>query len=452
MDQVIAMKKRLNSVSPSFCLAKWLQVTIHLHSGKTHSCHHPVPHHISTVEIANNPSALHNTSTKKHARRQMQNGVRPNECDYCWKVEDLRGEQISDRHLKSASFWAASHFANVQSLPWDADVNPTSVEVSFSRVCNFKCSYCTPEFSSLWLKEIEQHGLYAERPEMNICSSNELWPNDAQNPYLEAFWRWWPDLKKTLHVFRITGGEPLLSEETFRILESLKLAPEPHLQMAVNSNLGVSQDRINRFIQLANELAEQKKVASFRLYTSIDAWGFQAEYIRYGLDFKKFWQNIEMILRDSPKIQVVFMVTLNALSVPSFKEFLIQCLNIRKKYQAYSDQIVGMIDVNYLRYPQFQAVNILPSSFHDKMWEAVEFMKANFYDFESVKLIRTFDWMRSELELSTLAKNRRDFYRFFSEHDRRRGTDFAKTFPEMIDFWKTCGELSTKLTKSSMAE
>jgi hypothetical protein len=37
-----------------------------------------------------------------------------------------------------------------------------------------------------------------------------------------------------------------------------------------------------------------------------------------------------------------------------------------------------------------------------------------------------------------LKQTRADFYRFFSEHDRRRGTDFLKTFPEMRSFWQEC--------------
>jgi hypothetical protein len=38
----------------------------------------------------------------------------------------------------------------------------------------------------------------------------------------------------------------------------------------------------------------------------------------------------------------------------------------------------------------------------------------------------------------TLTTQRADFYRFFAEHDRRRGTDFLQTFPEMTEFWQEC--------------
>jgi hypothetical protein len=42
------------------------------------------------------------------------------------------------------------------------------------------------------------------------------------------------------------------------------------------------------------------------------------------------------------------------------------------------------------------------------------------------------------LQQGYVNKNRADFYRFFNEHDSRRGTDFLKTFPEMSDWWKEC--------------
>ncbi|MCX6102749.1 MAG: hypothetical protein NT000_05730 [Proteobacteria bacterium] len=80
-------RNELDAVSPSFCAAKWKQVTVHLQNGLTHSCHHPVPHKIPLKELQLNPSALHNTEFKKQQRKLMLQGKRPAECDYCWRVE-----------------------------------------------------------------------------------------------------------------------------------------------------------------------------------------------------------------------------------------------------------------------------------------------------------------------------------------------------------------------------
>ena len=96
-DQIMSgVKNKLDVVSPSFCVAKWKQVTIHLTNGQTHSCHHPGTHSIPVEELADNPSALHNTNYKKSLRKEMLEGKRPKECDYCWRAEDSPGEHFSD--------------------------------------------------------------------------------------------------------------------------------------------------------------------------------------------------------------------------------------------------------------------------------------------------------------------------------------------------------------------
>ena len=76
--------------------AKWLQVTMHLQNGHTHSSHHPQTHKIPLEELRSNPTALHNTEFKKRQRRMMLNGIRPKECQYCWNVEDLGGDLPTD--------------------------------------------------------------------------------------------------------------------------------------------------------------------------------------------------------------------------------------------------------------------------------------------------------------------------------------------------------------------
>ena len=64
------MLSELNKVSPSFCLAKWYNVSIHIPTGQTHSCYHPKSHHVPMEEIAVDVSALHNTKYKKEQRKK----------------------------------------------------------------------------------------------------------------------------------------------------------------------------------------------------------------------------------------------------------------------------------------------------------------------------------------------------------------------------------------------
>jgi hypothetical protein len=63
-----------------------------------------------------------------------------------------------------------------------------------------------------------------------------------------------------------------------------------------------------------------------------------------------------------------------------------------------------------------------------------------FKDYEIQRLERDVDWMKKGKKLNEkyLHDTRADFYRFFSEYDKRRQTDFLSTFPQMKDFWQEC--------------
>jgi len=73
----------------------------------------------------------------------------------------------------------------------------------------------------------------------------------------------------------------------------------------------------------------------------------------------------------------------------------------------------------------------------DWMQERVTAGLHGFKDYEVQRLRRDIAWMREGQKLDNI-QNKADFYRFFSEHDRRRDTDFLQTFPEMKSWWTEC--------------
>ena len=188
--------KHLNSISCSFCAAKWYNASLHLGHGYTNSCHLPLPHPIDLEEIKTNPSALHNTKHKKEMRRMMLTGIKPAECSYCWKVEDIGRNNVSDRVYKTA-IYTEEDIQKAATMPWEEDVTLRTLEISFDRTCNFACSYCNPGFSTTWVKDIKKFGPYR-----NIQSDgrghfidDSPWAKSAadkeeNNPYIQAFWKW----------------------------------------------------------------------------------------------------------------------------------------------------------------------------------------------------------------------------------------------------------------------
>jgi organic radical activating enzyme len=451
-------KDKLNDVGCGFCLAKWTQVTMHLHNGMTHSCHHPAPHKIPLEEIKENPTALHNTEFKKEQRQKMLNGKRPSECKYCWSIED-NSNGFSDRIYKSSEPWSAPHFDDILKIGWKENYNPKYVEVSFSNICNFKCSYCSPMFSSKWMEEINKYGPYRTSEKFNnldyIKDMNMMpYHHEEYNPYVDAFWKWWPDLYKDLDTFRITGGEPLLTKDTFKILDYIIDAKEPNknIKICINSNLGVSQDIFDKFVDRMEKILDKELVYEFVIFASADTWGKQAEYIRHGLDFNLFWERIDFLLDKFHNITIDVMSTYNVLSVPSYKELIDNIYILKKRYHN-SYRFWGsalFLDSSYLRWPEHQTVKILDDEWYneiDEQAKLVDFYEQTriglydgygFTDMEINKIKRIRDWYISGEGNEELKTNRRDFYKFIREHDKRRGTDFVKTFPELEDFLQKC--------------
>lgn len=454
--------KLLDEVSPTFCAAKWKQVTIHLQNGHTHSCHHPQTHKIPVEELKVNSSALHNTNYKKLQRKAMLEGERPSECDYCWKVED-NSNSPSDRIFKSGDSWAKPHIAEIAKQPWDHDVTPSYVEVSFSNVCNFKCSYCAPHISSQWMEEIERYGAYPTSSQFNnlgwIKKQDQMpIPNNQENPYVEAFWNWWPTIHTEVEHFRITGGEPLLNKNTFKLLDYIIENPAPNLDFSINTNMCPPPALLDAFIEKIKIIVFEKKVKRFKIFTSAEAHGKQAEYIRFGMDYDMWIANIERVLQEVPGISFTIMSTYNALSVTTYSEFLADIVRLKKTYYKPEFKFAPvLLDIPYLRFPPHQAIFILTEEFVEMVKSHVTYMYSHlesadwegtammgFHSHEAERMKRIYEMVLTHPKDTNVAYNdvnRKDFFIFVNEHDRRRGTNFLETFPLMTDFYNHCGSL-----------
>lgn len=442
-------RDQLNKVGKGFCLAKWNMETLYLHMGDNHSCYHPRPHKIDKSLLESNPSALHNTPWKKEQRKLMLEGGRPEECYYCWNIEDLPGDHISDRMKHSSN-----HIRTLKEIVeagWEADYNPRHLEVSFGNGCNFRCGYCCPQASSSWMEEIKKHGNYDvtyNQYGIDFLNHSEFYNKDDPNPYVDAFWKWWPDLQKDLKVLRITGGEPLMNPNTFNLLEMLEKEPAPHLQIHVNSNLGVSHRLVVKLVDHVKRLLEKNSIKGFKLYTSIDTWGPEAEYIRTNLDLKLWEQNLSYYLENLPEQDISFMITFNVLTVVSFQKLLEKILELRKKYAGSPWHQRVQFDTPYLKEPPHWMINILPESFNSFMDSHLQFIKDNmvqnpgdigFNEIEYEVFKRVRDYMKENpVSEEKIRQGRRDFYVFFNETDRRNNTNFNETFPQYSDFMELC--------------
>lgn len=447
--QLEKFKQKLNKISPTFCVAKWKQVTIHLESGLTHSCHHPRAHVVPLDELRENVSALHNTKFKKRMRKDMLEGKIVPECEYCNRVERSETNNCSDRIYKSMDHWAEKYIDEIVDCPWDYDIFPSYFEVSFSSVCNCACIYCSQTFSTGWVNEVKKYGGYPTNVASRSCHDTPpaKYMGKKYNPYIDAFWKWWPELYKNLHTFRITGGEPLLSKDTFKILDYIIENPRPDLEFYINSNFCVNPKIFNKFLDKYKQISKNHKHVG--IYTSCEAKGKKADYIRTGLNYEEWLNNCRRYLSEIPNSSLYLMCTYNILSVTSFKDFLEDILNLKKEFLT-----KVYIDVPVLMNPVYLQANILTRDFLQYVEDCITYMYKNldiatwpplcgnrFFRGEILKLKRIYDMLNQKLSYKGNESFRKDFAIFIDEHDRRYGTNFLEVFPEYKEFYNKCRDL-----------
>ena len=448
MSAAEQMKEKLGE---GLCLAKWQQVSLHLPTGLTNSCYHPPLHEIDASLLKDNPGALHNTLHKKEQRKIMLRNERPEECSYCWTQEDLGN--LSDRHYRSGEPWAAEHFDTVLNSTGDEDAVPSYVEVNFNHACNLRCSYCSPQFSSSWEDEIQRWGAYpTSKPHNDPSHFNgrrKPIPVRNDNPYVDAFWAWWPTLYPKLKHFRMTGGEPLMDKNTYRVFDYVLAFPNPELHIDVTSNFSVDEVLWNKYLDYTKKLCNSN-IEHFMQYVSLDSGdAAQARYIRHGLDFWRVVRRTEEFLsKVQQRNSLTFIITMSNLNVLGLKKLLEHVLDMRDMHSTTYQRV--WFDTPMLRTPTWQSLQILPGVYANRLQDIVDWMSTNletaerpfqgFKDYEVQRLQRVVDWMKegSKLDPEYVKLQRADFYRFFNEHDKRRKTDFINTFPEMREFWEEC--------------
>jgi hypothetical protein len=450
-DFMTAAETMKDQLGPGLCLAKWQQVSLHLPTGLNNSCYHPPLHKIDAEAVKLTPGALHNTEHKKQQRVIMLKNERPSECSYCWTQEDLGN--LSDRHYRSGEPWAAEHFDVIRNSTGEEDVVPSYVEVNFNHACNLKCSYCSPQFSSAWANEISRHGAYPtlvphNAPE-HFAGDRRPIPAREYNPYVEAFWEWWPTLYPKLKHFRMTGGEPLMDRNTYRVFDYVLAMPNPELHLDVTSNFSVDHKMYKQYHDYVKRLCNTN-IEHFMQYVSLDSGiPAHAEYIRHGLRYGRVHENVNWFLDDIPyRNSLTFIITMNNLNVLGLQKLLEWILELRTLYSKTYQRV--WFDTPILRQPTWQSLQILPPVYADRLASIIKWMEYNietperpfqgFKDYEVARLRRVLDWMQEgcKLEPDYVKLQRADFYRFFNEHDKRRETDFSVTFPEMKEFWNEC--------------
>jgi organic radical activating enzyme len=345
----------------------------------------------------------------------MINGLKPAECNYCWKLEEQ--DLTSDRELKSLHF--RSHLPAETYFDKTHDFKPKALELAFQNTCNLACAYCSPSFSTEWINDIKKHGVY-ENVSTDIKRHYARGVDNNVPVDLDMFWQWFDQVSNDLESIRITGGEPLLHEETFKTFEKM-LGLNPDIECVIHTNLCQKPVVIQRFIDSVN------KLKNIRINISNESAGDVAEFIRDGMVYSEWLENVRKLVTNT-KARVSISTTITALSLIGLDDLYKDIIKLRKENKVK----LPYIAINFATYPAFQSLACLSKEerifYLDKYTKLFKEIKGSLLDNEKTIYHRLLSMLDPALTSSNFNELRKDADIFFPQymHRRNKNIDITK--------------------------
>lgn len=391
------------------CQLKWNWTALYLNGGFSRTCHRTAETKL-TPENFNN---FHNTDIVVEDRLRMLQGLWPEQnCSYCRKIEETGG--ISDR-LRQIDI-PDLYPPELDQDPTATIVTPTIVEVFFNNTCNLGCLYCLPQVSSTINNENQKFGSFNKNG--IILESTETHTNNLSS----SFWQWFSEGFPKLKRFHVLGGEPLYQKEFDTLLEMIDRYPNPECELNLVTNLMASLDRIEKFIDRLRHLVVNRKIRRVDVTCSIDCWGPQQEYVRWGLNLAQWEKNFELLLKNK-WLYININNTITVLTIKTLPDLLNRINEWRldkKIHHHFSGPTPG---------PTYFNAGILGGDeFRDDFQCILELMPKN-TDEDTI----TLNYMEGLANF--IITHKRDpveitkLFTFLDEKDRRRNTNWADLFP-----------------------
>lgn len=406
------MEKRYFPIkTATACQLKWTWSSLYLYEATTNSCHR-VSKTPLTPETFN---TFHNTPKKLADRRIMLDGEWPaGGCEYCEKIERAGGSSDRMMHLAIPDLVPPE----LEDNPIAVSVSPRIVEVYFDNTCNLSCVYCHDGFSS----RIQQENIRFGRFEHNGLVIENVHQRHANfDQITEQFWSWFATNYKTVRRFHLLGGEPFYQQQFDTCLDFLYNHTNKDLEFNIVSNLMVDPERLQNYVERIKYLVASRRIKRFEITASIDCWGDQQEYVRYGLDLQRWKKNFEYLVKQS-WITLNINQVVSVLTIPTMAD-LITYVNTQRTNREIGHHLITVNEPTYLN------PDILDSEFFDPYFAKVlEVMPADTWQQQEAR--KYMQGVRQQI--ASTEKNLTEINKlrtYLDELDRRRKTNWRETFP-----------------------
>lgn len=410
-------KKYFPIKTDTACQLKWAWSTLYLNLGVTRSCHRTGESNLTAENFFN----FHNTPLKLQDRSQMLKGLWPDSsCTYCKEIEEAGG--TSDRMRMSVIPGLSP--IELESDSTAISVDPTIVEVYFSNACNLGCLYCNEGLSSTIQAENQKFGPF-EKYGVTIKAENDNHFKDLV-PY---FWQWFDTGFQKVRRLHVLGGEPLYQREFDKLLQMINDYPNPNCELNIVTNLMIPPSRLENFVFKFQQLLVEKKIKRVDITCSIDCWGPEQEYVRYGINLTHWLKNFEFLL-SKRWLTININQTITPLTIKPMPALLTKLAEWNKQ------RPVGHYFSGVFPAPDYLKLDI----FGDKEFtnDIENIMKLMPTDTEQKQAAH--DYMAGILKQTSVGQPNfeqiQNLIVFLDEKDRRRTTDWLKIFPWIAEYKK----------------
>ena len=396
--------------SKTFCMAPW----IHLYSnpsGEAAPCCIAESGAYGGIGNTRTQSLMEvvNSLEMNQLRTDMLSGVKNKECTKCYMHEDQ--QVVSSRQMLNTKFGLNFYNEIIKNTNKDGSLSEFKMryfDIRFSNICNFKCRTCGSGFSTQW----EQEDL-----KNNVYYAKVIPKNDNPDFLKEIFNQ--IDFMETAYF---AGGEPLITEEHYILLEEMIRRGRTNIELRYNTNLSNLKFKNKDLLALWKHFDK-----GVDIYASIDHYGERAEYIRHGTDWGVVESNF-LQAKKTPYLRVNMNTVLsvfNFLTIHEFYQYLVDKELYTPKSNVYT--LYNMSTPDYL------ACHILPLKYKNagktSIEKTIQFFKDKKFKKPQIEQLKdTIPWIYSK---DTWDNNKDMFRKEVKRLDSIRGEDFSKTFPEL---------------------
>jgi len=323
--------------SRTFCIYPW----IHLHAyptGEAYPCCHAEMKYPVGHCKKNTLAEIWQGEPMKQLRENMLTETPNPACARCYEQEEsgfFSGRRSANKHH-------GHHIKKLESNPFEM----TYWDIRFSNLCNLRCRSCGHIFSSQWYQDqvkLAGPDWKAHNQVLNYAGRTELDMWEQLEPHLDY-----------VEQIYFAGGEPLLMEEHYRILDELVKRKLFHVRLIYNTNF-THTDLKGRSV-----FEYWKQFDSVAVGASLDAAGARGEYIRKGTDWAVVEQNRRDMLEICPQVDFYISPTLsimNAWHLPDLHRTWVEQGLIRPQD----------LNVNILQDPVHYRIDIAPMKYKQRL-------------------------------------------------------------------------------------